>query len=56
MKNAAREVVLWAKRVTVTTDEQRYDNSNGSTEVQVLHFKAVQKFEKVQKRKFEKCK
>ena len=36
MKNAAREVVLWAKRVTVTTDEQRYDNSNGSTEVQVL--------------------
>jgi len=34
MKNAAREVVLWAKRVTVTTDEQRYDNSNGSTEVQ----------------------
>ena len=50
MKNAAREVVLWAKRVTVTTDEQRYDNSNGSTEVLVLHFKAVQK------RKFEKCK
>ena len=36
MKNAAREVVLWAKRVTVTTDEQRYDNSNGSVEVQVV--------------------
>ena len=36
MKNAAREVVLWAKRVTVTTDEQRYDNSNGSMEVQVI--------------------
>ena len=34
MENAAREVVLWAKRVTVTTDEQHYDNSNGSVEVQ----------------------